>query len=99
MKKVKVELGLRGECKVSAIKAIRSATGLGLREAKDLTETKWTAGYWSRMTLIISLEQFGALMLKRLEQGTVMSEVSIDSIAVLPDAEIIPDFSSNGVLL
>jgi hypothetical protein len=98
MKKVKVHLVYAGHDKVSAIRAMRAISGLGLKEAKDLVEKKWDPNQYSgRQTVICSVEQFGQFHIERAGRDATAAEVTVESIEVLHDVDQIPDFSGNGI--
>ncbi|BAP34901.1 hypothetical protein AVU43_gp07 [Ralstonia phage RSJ5] len=85
MKTIRFILKQQGSNKVAAIKAIREATALGLKEAKDIADRVFESysGVESRMTA----EQFGLLCAANAANGTPLyvTEATIEQSRNLLD--------------
>lgn len=63
MKLVKLTVYHDGDQKVSAIKAWRNITGLGLKESKDFIDSIFGLGYSRRKTVILNMAQYAEVVL------------------------------------
>lgn len=98
MKRVKIQFRFGGNnCKVSAIKAIRKLTGMGLKESKDFVDPHFVENLGS-VTFITSLAHFGAYSLDCWRDVKVAGALVVEFVEELAPVEVTRDFSMNGVL-
>lgn len=94
MKLVKLTVYHEGSNKVSAIKAWRMITGLGLKESKDFIDTIFDAGYHGRKEVILNVAQWAeTALMDRVERDVIGLYFSEPIRYVKPTAVV--DFSDS----
>jgi hypothetical protein len=85
--KIKFILSVHSVNKVGAIKAIRTATGLGLKESKDIVDACGNWGNTHPKPVVMSDSQFGRLVAAC--HASVEASVYYRDVEILGDSDVL----------
>lgn len=84
--KIKFTLAINDDHKIAAIKSIRTATGLGLKESKDIVDACSTWSNQHPKPVVMSDAQFGRLVATQ-EHSTGPRSVYYRDVEILGDSD------------